>query len=87
MCRKSDIPTDIIKEKVYIFSDVLDLSFNASVNEGTFISVFKLAEVTPIFKKDSRNSKDNYRLTSSLKNLSQVFQKILYKQMATFMDK
>ena len=60
-CQESDIPTKIIKENADIFSEVLHLSFNVSVNEGTFPSVFKLADVTPIFKKGSKYSKDHYR--------------------------
>ena len=60
-CQKSDISTKIIKENADIFSQVPHLSFNASVNKGIFPSVFKLtADVTPIFKKGSNNSKDNY---------------------------
>ena len=34
-CQESDKPTKIIKENADIFSEVLNLSFNASVNEGT----------------------------------------------------
>ena len=86
-CQESDIATKIIKENADIFSEVLHLLFNVSVNEGTFLSVFKLADATPIFKKSSKNSKDNYRPISILKNLSKVFHNIMYKQMATFMDK
>ena len=70
-----------------IFSEVLHLSFNASVNERTFPSVFKFADVTPIFKKGSKNLNDNYRPIRILKNLSKVLENIMYKQMATFMDK
>ena len=66
-CQESDVPTKIIKENVDIFAEVLHLSFNVSVNEGTFPSVFKLADVTLIFKKGSKNSKDNYRPISTLK--------------------
>ena len=86
-CQESDIPTKIIKENADIFPEVLHLSFNASVNEGTFPSIFKLADITSIFKKDSKNSKDNYRPISILKYLSKVFENIMYTQMATFMDK
>ena len=55
-CQESDITNKMIKENVAIFSKVLHLSFNAKANEGTFPSAFKLAGVTPIFKKDSMNS-------------------------------
>ena len=59
-CQESDIATNIFKENADIVSEVLHLSFNVSVNEGTFQSVFKLVDVTPIFKKVSKNSKYNY---------------------------
>ena len=35
-CQESDIPTKIRKENADIFSETLHVSFNASVNEGTF---------------------------------------------------
>ena len=50
-CQELDIPTKIVKQNADIFSEVLHLSCNTSVNEGTFQSVFKLGDVTPIFKK------------------------------------
>ena len=56
-CQESDIPTKVIKENAGIFSEVFHLSFNASVNEGTFPSVFKLADVTLIFKRIQRTLK------------------------------
>ena len=56
-----------IKENTDIFTEVLHLSFNALVNEGTCPSVFKLADVTLIFKKVSKNSEDSYRPISILK--------------------
>ena len=37
----------------------------------------------PIFKKGSKNSKDDFRQINILKNLLKVFEKIIYKQMAT----
>ena len=83
-CQETDKPGKIIKEDSYIFSEVLYLSFNASVNDGNFPSVFKFTDVTLNFKKDS---KDNYRPNSILKNLAKVFVKIMFKQIATFMDK
>ena len=68
------MPIKIIKENAVIFTE-------------TFPSVFKLVDATTIFKKVSKNSKDNYRSVSSLKNLSKVFENIMYKQMATIIDK
>ena len=50
-------------------------------------SFFKLPDVTPIFEKGSKNSKDNYRCTSILNNLLNIFEKVMYKQMTVFLDK
>ena len=81
MSRNRYIHKKLLKKKI------IHLSFNASVNGGTYPSIFKSADVTPILKKSSKNSKDNYRPISISKNLPKVFENIMYKQMATFMDK
>ena len=39
------------------------------------------------FKKGLKNSKDDYKPISILKNLSKVIEKIMHKQMVIFMDK
>ena len=43
----------------------------------------------PVFKKDSKNSEDNYRPISILKYISKAYERILFKQqehLGTFMD-
>ena len=67
-------PQKLLTKMLTFFSEVFHLSFNATVNKGTLPYVFKLADVNLIFKKCSKNSKDNYRQISILKNLSKVFQ-------------
>ena len=47
----------------------------------------KLADATPVFKKDDRTKKENYRAISKLLNLSKVFERCLYKQLSVFFDK
>ena len=37
-------------------------------------------------RKGSLNSKDDYRPMSIFKNLSKIFEKIMYNQMVVFMD-
>ena len=39
-----------------------------------------------LFIKESKNSKDNYRPISILKNIFKVYEIILFKQIGTFMD-
>ena len=42
VCQEYDISTKVIKEDAEIVSEILHLSFNVSVNQGTFPSVFKI---------------------------------------------
>ena len=87
-CKESDIHKKIIKENADIFSEVLHLSRLMLQSMKEPFDQFSNWLLFPqFFKKGSSNSKDNYRPTSILKNLSKVFENIMYKQMATFMDK
>ena len=45
----------------------------------------KLADISPIFKKEDSFKKENYRPVSILPHMSKVFEKILYKQTDTFL--
>ena len=85
-CQDTDVPTKIIKENANIFTDFVHPSINASSNNGDIPSFLKLANVIPVFEKDSKNSKDNYRQISILKNVSKVCERILFKQIGTFTD-
>ena len=82
----TDVPTKIIKENADIFSDIIHSSFNASVNKCEFPAFMKYANVIPVYKKDSKSSKENYRPISILPNVSKIFEKFMFKQMAQFMD-
>ena len=44
---------------------------------GKFHDILKKAEATPVYKM---NDKQNYRLVSTLSNLSKVFEKLIYSQ-------
>ena len=47
----------------------------------------KLADITPVFKKDDSTDKSNYRPISILPNLSKMFEKCIYNQLSIFFDK
>ena len=85
-CQDTDVPTKTIKENADIFIDFVHHSNNASINNGDFPSFLKLPNVIPVFKKDCKNSKDNYRPISILKNISRVYERILLKQTGIFTD-
>ena len=46
----------------------------------------KKAEVKPVYEKDHRNDKQNYRPVSILSNLSKVSEKLIYSQIYTCMS-
>ena len=69
-----------------MFADFLHPAFNECVETGKFPSCLKQADITPVFKKGSRNSKDNYRPVSILPNVSKIFEKPLFKQVSDFFD-
>ena len=64
-------------------------SFAGLVNHsflfGKFPDSWKLANVIPIFKKDDRQSKLNYRPVSLLVSLSKIVEKIVYIRLYNFL--
>ena len=46
----------------------------------------KLADVTPVYKKKSKNSKDNYRPVNILSNISKIYERCIYDELQLFFD-
>ena len=46
----------------------------------------KLAEIKPVFKKDPRNNKIYYRPVSIFFNISEIYERLLYKQVETYFE-
>ena len=66
------IPPKLLKEIVEQISTPLAKLFNLSPEEGIVPSEWKVANITPLFKKGSRNKPENYRpvrLTSVVRKL------------------
>ena len=86
-CQDSNIPTKVIKSNSDIFTDALYFEFNRFLEANFFPPSLKSANVTPVHKKSNRSEKDNYRPVSILPNLSKVFERCIYNQIAQFFDK
>ena len=76
--QQGDIPTKIIKDNKDLFSYFISASFNNAVNKGVFPNELKQADIKPIYKKESRNEKENYRPVSILPNSSEIFERCMY---------
>ena len=70
-----------------MYSQKLADIFNESIKIGKFPITLKKAKVTPVYKKDDMNDKQNYRPVNALPNLSKVFQKRIYSQINTYIHK
>ena len=57
--QEDDILTKIIKENSDIFSNLICQSFNNMIDVCIFPASLKSASITPVYKKGSKNSKEN----------------------------
>ena len=60
---------------------------NLSVNLGQYPSCWKMANVLPLFKKDNRQVKSNYRPVSLLPCISKLSEKIVFIEFYKFLEK
>ena len=83
----NDILINIIKGCNDIISPYLTNLLNGSIENDIFPDSLKLAEVTPAHKKKETTNKNNYRPVSVFPCISKLFEKILYAQIHSFIDK
>ena len=65
----------IIKEFGTFFAEFLSKNFNSCLETGSFPDDLKFAEVVPIYKKNNKKDKSNYRPISLLSNISKLYEK------------
>ena len=51
-----------------------------------FPTSLKLANITPVYKKGSKNSKENYRPISILPNISKIYERCLFKAISNYFE-
>ena len=64
----------------------LSIIFNNIMNTGIFPSIWKTANVTPIYKKENKQNAKNYRPISLLPLFSKIFEKILFSKMYNYFN-
>ena len=55
------------------------------VDSSPFPTALKLAYITPVFKKASKNSKENYRPVSILPIISKIYERCMCKQISDYL--
>ena len=76
----------ILKDCVDVYLVHLTNSVNHSLRTSVFPQKLKQAEVIMLYKKLDPLNKENYRPVSLLPHLSKVFERIIYKQINSYME-
>ena len=82
----NNIPVKVIVENKDMLSQFLTKIFNDLLLSGMFPDPLKMADITPVHKKDNASNKENYRPVSILPSISKIFEKKIYEQIYNFMN-
>ena len=83
----NDIPAKFLIDNVNVCAPYQYITsiYNATVLHCTFPDLLKMADITQ--KKDETTLKNNYRPVSILPSVSNIFERIMYNQIWTFIEK
>ena len=81
------IPTKIVKLANKQTCNDLANCINECIKQNKFPKELKIADTTPIFKKDDPLDKANYRSIRILPTISKIFERILFNQLQRFSNK
>ena len=71
------------KQNSDYFAEYFYENISQCMSKSIFPSDLKLADITPVYKKKSKNSKENYRPVSILSNISKIYERCVYDQLQT----
>ena len=80
------IPVRLVKLSKNIVCTCLADIFNNCVQNGIFPDKLKFAKVIPNFKSDAKDIASNYRPISILSHFSKIFEKLMHKNLVSFLD-
>ena len=83
---KNTIPPKILKISCNTSVETLHNLINECLITGNFPDNFKLADITPVFKKKDPLNKENYRPVSVLPSISKIFEKLIQKQINGYIN-
>ena len=80
------IPSKLLKMAAGIVTPSLTAIFTKSITTGIYPTEWKMARVTPVFKKGDKSDLNNYRPISVIPAVSKVFEKIVYDQLYQYLN-
>ena len=80
------IPCKLLKIAADIVGPSLTEIFTSSIETAVFPSEWKLAKVTPVFKKGMKDDLNNYRPISVISVVSKVFERLVYNQFYEYLN-
>ena len=81
-----DISNKLLKFVKNVISEPLSIIINQMLKLGIFPDSLKISKVVPLYKKDDDTNVSNYRPISLLPSISKIFEKVLLKQLTTYLD-
>ena len=76
-----------IKIAAPVIATSLANTYNTSICSGFFLKDWKIAKVSPIFKSGSKSKMGNYRPISVLPTLTRIFERLVYDQLANYLER
>ena len=80
----NNIPANILGDAKFICLPYIPKIYNDSKNEIKFPGSLKMADISPVHKKDDLSNKTNYRPVSILPSISKIFERDMYNQIYLF---
>ena len=82
----NNIPAKMIVETLDVCSPVISNIYNDSIFNCNFPLSLKMADITPVYKKEERTIKDNYRPVSILPTVSKIFERNMSNQISAYIE-
>lgn len=76
-CGPDELHPRVLKELASVIAEPLSNIFNSSMNSGTLPSDWKLANISPVFKKGNKCEVKNYRPISLTSIICKIMEKII----------
>ena len=80
------VSNQLLKFAAHIVAPTLTEIFTTSINTGIFPTEWKIAKVTPIFKKRKKNDLNNCRPISVIPTVVKIFEKVVYEQLFSYFN-